>query len=70
MGLPARYSKVSYDWCLDWKEMGPRCGSRNWKREEMMAYLDWIKQEDDRVEEKVRKQMATEDGSRRGIASI
>jgi hypothetical protein len=25
MGLPARYSKEDYNWCLDWKQMKKRC---------------------------------------------
>jgi hypothetical protein len=33
-GLPQRYDKVSYKWCLDWKQMGKQCmmqeGSREW----------------------------------------
>jgi hypothetical protein len=37
--------------------MSRRCASpsgiREWTKEEMMAYLDWSKQEDDRVEAKV-----------------
>ncbi|KAL9564051.1 hypothetical protein ACKAV7_011825 [Fusarium commune] len=44
LGLPLRYDKSSYQWCLDWKQMGKRCdtptGSRDWTKEEMMAYLD------------------------------
>jgi len=65
MGLPLRYSKVNYEWCLDFKEMGKRCGSRAWTKEEMMAYLDWSKQEDDRIEERVAIPMAVEGGNRR-----
>ncbi|KAG6989724.1 PKS-NRPS hybrid synthetase [Fusarium oxysporum f. sp. conglutinans] len=57
MGLPLRYDKVSYDWCLDYKQMGGRCvssrGARDWTKEEMMAYLDWSKAEDDRIEAQV-----------------
>jgi hypothetical protein len=45
IGLPLRYSKKSYEWCLDYKQMTKRCitstGSREWTKEEMMAYLDW-----------------------------
>jgi hypothetical protein len=47
MGLPLRYDKQSYKWCLDYKQMSKRCitstGSREWTKEEMMAYLDWSK---------------------------
>jgi hypothetical protein len=56
-GLPLRYNKKSYDWCLDYKQMGKRCttapGSREWTKEEMMAYLDWSKAEDERIEAQV-----------------
>ena len=61
MGLPLRYNKRSYEWCLDYKQMSKRCvtssGAREWSKEEMMAYLDWSKAEDDRVEERVAKEM-------------
>ena len=34
MGLPLRYNKQSYEWCIDYKQMGRRCGagasSREW----------------------------------------
>ncbi|KAJ0131219.1 hypothetical protein HZ326_25678 [Fusarium oxysporum f. sp. albedinis] len=57
MGLPLRYVKQSYEWCLDYKQMSKRCitstGSREWTKEEMMAYLDWThwsKAEDERIE--------------------
>ncbi|EXK26753.1 hypothetical protein FOXG_22256 [Fusarium oxysporum f. sp. lycopersici 4287] len=53
-GLPLRYSKADYDWCLDWKQMIKCCempiGSREWTKEEMMAYLDWDKSENDRLD--------------------
>ena len=42
-GLPLRFSKAAYDWCLDYKFMGrvnTREGNRPWTKEEMMAYLD------------------------------
>ncbi|KAF6523203.1 hypothetical protein HZS61_014731 [Fusarium oxysporum f. sp. conglutinans] len=49
MGLPLRYDKQSYEWCLDYKQMSKRCitstGSREWTKEEMMAYLDWTSAE-------------------------
>ena len=55
--LPRRFSKKSYEWCLDYKQMGKRCitptGSRDWTKEEMMAYLDWDKAETDRIETQV-----------------
>ena len=48
MGLPLRYGKKSYKWCLDCKQRTKHCrtstGSQEWTKEEMMAYLDWIKQ--------------------------
>lgn len=75
MGLPLRYSRASYQWCLDWKQMNKQCrthtGSRDWTKEEMMAYLDWDKSENDRIE----AQMAVEiDGNlfsnRRGVGEI
>lgn len=54
MRLPLRYSKESFKWCLDYKQMGKYCttstGSREWTKEEMMAYLDWDKAETDRIE--------------------
>jgi hypothetical protein len=56
-GLPLRYDKASYKWCLDYKQMTQRCtlstGSRDWTKEEMMAYLDWSRSEDSRVEAQV-----------------
>jgi len=52
--LPSRYDKESYAWCIDYKQMSKYCatpaGSREWTKEEMMAYLDWSKAEDDRIE--------------------
>jgi hypothetical protein len=76
MGLPRRFSKNSYEWCLDYKQMGKRCitstGSRDWTKEEMMAYLDWDKAETDRIEAQVAKE--TDNGrlvsGRRGVAEI
>lgn len=76
MGLPLRYDKASYQWCLDWKQMGARCtlspGSRDWTKEEMMAYLDWSKAEDDRVEAQVAAEMESNPFSvgRRGMREI
>lgn len=61
MGLPLRYDKKSYEWCIDYKQMGRRCGrgasSREWTKEEMMAYLDWNEAEDARIEARVAKEM-------------
>ncbi|KAM6513667.1 hypothetical protein FALCPG4_18973 [Fusarium falciforme] len=75
LGLPLRYDKSSYQWCLDWKQMGKRCdtptGSRDWTKEEMMAYLDWSKAEDDRVEAQVATEMERIPfSSRRGMCDI
>src|SRR5690606_30179038 len=57
MGLPLRYNKTCYQWCLDWKQMNKHCrtstGFRDWTKEEMMAYLDWDKSENDRLEAQV-----------------
>ncbi|KAJ0121840.1 Uncharacterized protein HZ326_31444 [Fusarium oxysporum f. sp. albedinis] len=69
MGLPLRYSKVEYDWCLDYKQMGSHCkvgnGTRDWTKEEMMSYLDWDRAENDRVEQNVEIEMAEQPFSRR-----
>ena len=47
----------SYEWCLDYKQMIKHCrtstGSREWTKEEMMAYLDWSEAEDKRIEAQV-----------------
>jgi hypothetical protein len=44
----------SYDWCPGYKQMPRRCitptGLSEWAKEEMMAYLEWGKAEDERVE--------------------
>ena len=57
MGLPSRYDKKSYEWCLDYKQMTKHCttptGSREWTKEEMMAYLDWSNAEDDRIDAQI-----------------
>ncbi|KAJ2894092.1 hypothetical protein MKZ38_007931 [Zalerion maritima] len=59
MKLPLKYSKASYKWCLDFKNMGKFCRTgkiiRPWTSEEVMTYLDWSNAEDARVEEVVRK---------------
>ncbi|KAG6996807.1 PKS-NRPS hybrid synthetase [Fusarium oxysporum f. sp. conglutinans] len=76
MGLPLRYDKQSYEWCLDYKQMSKRCitstGSREWTKEEMMAYLDWSKAEDERIEAQVVKEMGKNPlaNKRRGMAEI
>ncbi|KAG6980171.1 Misshapen-like kinase 1 [Fusarium oxysporum f. sp. albedinis] len=76
MGLPLRYDKPSYEWCLDYKQMSKRCvtstGSRDWTKEEMMAYLDWSKAEDERVEAQVAEEMGDDPlaNRRRGVKDI
>ncbi|KAH7459029.1 hypothetical protein FOMA001_g20358 [Fusarium oxysporum f. sp. matthiolae] len=75
VGLPLRYDKASYQWCLDWKQMGKCCtmptGSRDWTKEEMIAYLDWSKAEDDRVEAQVAVEMESNPfSSRRGLRGV
>ncbi|OAQ60872.1 mutator-like element transposase [Pochonia chlamydosporia 170] len=75
MGLPQRYDKVSYKWCLDWKQMGKQRmmqrGPREWTKEEMMAYLDWSRAEEVRVEALVAAEMEGEPFSnRRGMREI
>jgi hypothetical protein len=54
MGLPSRYTKANYTWCLNYKQMTKHCttstGSRDWTKEEMMAYLDWSNAEDERID--------------------
>jgi hypothetical protein len=75
-GLPMRYPKSSYYWCLDYKQMGKRCktatGSRDWTKEEMMAYLDWDKAEDERVEARVAEEIGNNPlaNRQRGIKEI
>lgn len=53
-GLPLQYGKEEFKWCLDSKQMTERCttsaGSRDWTKEEMMAYLDWDNAEGERVQ--------------------
>ena len=47
VGLPLRYDRQWYAWCVEEIRMTPLCktpaGAREWTKEEMMAYLDWIK---------------------------
>jgi hypothetical protein len=47
-------------------------GSRDWTREEMIAYLDWSKAEEDRIEVQVAQEMENNpyDTGRRGIGEI
>lgn len=75
-GLPQRYDKKSYEWCLDFKQMSKRCvtgtGSREWTKEEMMAYLDWCNLEDKRVEAQIVREMGNNPlaNKRRGMKEI
>jgi hypothetical protein len=75
MGLPQRYDKVSYKWCIDWNQMGKQCtmgkSSRDWTKEEIMTYLDWGKVEEDPVEAQVAAEMEGNPFSnRRGMREI
>ena len=76
MGLPLRYDKASYEWCLDYKQMTKRCtsliGLRDWTKEEMMAYLDWSKSEDDRIDAQIAQEREDNpfDTGRRGVNEI
>ena len=76
VGLPQRYDKQSYEWCLDYKQMSKRCitstGSREWTKEEMVAYLDWSKAEDKRIEAQVTKEMGDNPlaNRRRGVQEV
>ncbi|KAF6514274.1 hypothetical protein HZS61_006530 [Fusarium oxysporum f. sp. conglutinans] len=75
MGLPARYSKIEPQWCLNYKQMGPRCreksGTREWTKEEQFSYLDWDKAENERVEQNVGEEMAEKPfPQRRGMQHI
>ena len=74
MGLPLRYNKASYDWCLDYKQMTKHCvtpaGTRDWKREEMMAYLDWDRSESDRIDAQIAKESANSLSNRRGMGEL
>ena len=76
MGLPLKYTKQDYRWCQDYKQMSSRhitsTGSRDWTQEEMNAYLDWSKAEDDRVEAPVVEDMGKEPmrNVRRGMTEL
>jgi hypothetical protein len=56
--------------------MSDRCitttGSREWTKEEMMAYLDWNSREDERIEALVAKEMGDNPlaNKRRGMKDI
>jgi hypothetical protein len=64
LGLPLRYDKASYQWCLDWKQMGKLCTTPTGSR-------DWSKAEDDRVEVQVVAEMESNPfSSRRGMRDI
>ena len=76
IGLPLKYTKQDYRWCQDYKQMSSRritsTGSRDWTQEEMNAYLDWSKAEDDRVEAQVVEDMGKEPmrNVRRGMTEL
>ncbi|KAJ2983400.1 hypothetical protein NQ176_g723 [Zarea fungicola] len=75
MNLPQRYNKADLAWCLDWKQMGKQCrtqkGFRDWTKEEMLAYLDWDKAEENRVEAMIGAEMkANSFSKRRGMDEI
>ena len=74
MGLPHVFNKKSYEWCLDYKQMGKKCvtseGSRDWLKEEMMAYLDWDKSENDRIEAQVAEEIGSGPSIRRGMGEL
>ncbi|KAL3952881.1 hypothetical protein ACCO45_012824 [Purpureocillium lilacinum] len=76
MGLPQRYDKQSFKWCLDYKQISARCltstGLRSWTKEEQMAYLDWGRAEDERVEAQVAREMGDNPlaNTRRGMKEI
>ncbi|KAK6850577.1 transposase-like protein [Apiospora arundinis] len=74
MHLPVLYNRTSYDWCLDLKQMGSQCttsaGSRDWTREEMMAYLDWDRFENDRMDVLVARESRNGLSNRRGVGEL
>ena len=74
MGLPLRFNKKSYEWCLDYKQMTQECvtsaGSRDWLKEEMMAYLDWDKSENDRIDAQVALEVQDGPSNRRGMGEL
>ena len=74
MGLPLRYDKNSYEWCLDYKQMTKRystpIGLREWIKEEMMAYLDWSNAEDARIDAQIVADISLLGSRRRGMGAI
>jgi hypothetical protein len=76
MGLPQRYNKADYNWCLDWKEMGQLCKTtgkaRKWTKEEMTAYIDWSRAEDQRIDAIVASEFKhnPQERTRRGVGAI
>ena len=74
MGLPPRYNKKSYEWCLNYKQMTKCCptstGSREWTKEEMMAYLDWSNAEDARIDAQIAAEPNPFRSRRRGMQDI
>ncbi|KAF5703902.1 transposase [Fusarium mundagurra] len=73
--LPTTSSSAVSEGARSTSAMGKRCdtanGSRDWTKEEMMAYLDWSKAEDDRVEAQVAAEMERSPfSSRRGMHDI
>ena len=74
-GLSLQYPKKDYAWCLDWRRMDKRCitatGSREWTREEMNAYLDHDKGEDDRLDHEMTRNLQRKGFSnRRGLDDV
>ncbi|KAG6990012.1 PKS-NRPS hybrid synthetase [Fusarium oxysporum f. sp. conglutinans] len=73
-GLPARYPKASVEYALDWKRMGRQCdlgigkGKRDWIQEEINAYLDFEKTEEERVN--LEEQIRLEEGYYQGRNGI
>lgn len=57
MGLPSRYDEKSYEWCLSHEQMTRHCitsnGTREWTKEEKMAYIGWSKAKRDRIESQI-----------------
>ena len=76
MGLPLRYNKASFAWYLNYKQMSNRCktstGSRDWTKEEMMAYLDWDRSEDAWIDARVVQEIGSNPSAngRRGMAEL
>ena len=69
-GLSIRYSKTEFNWCLDYKRMGRSNGSKAWTKEEMAAYLDWNRAEDECIEARVAAQGNLMGQGHRGTAYI